>query len=345
MSWLRQIASQRYGFMILLYLPLVGCEDGSQYRAMQGDTMGTYYRIQYAQQQSCQPSQFVVDQLLLEFNQSLSTYIPDSELSRINKATGEKALAISERLALALATANEVWRETDGAFDVTVGPLVNLWGFGAEKPAQWPPSEQQQIAASATIGMQHLKLSADGLLRKQFSQTYIDLSSIAKGQAVDEVSEALIELGCQNFLVDIGGEVRSSGVNAQGKLWRVGIEVPESGRVGSIQRVLSVSNNSVATSGDYRNFKLLDGLRVDHVIDPRSGRPADNSVVSVTVVHSSAMWADAYATALMVLGAEQGLQFAEERNLAALILTKNPTGEVVERYTSPMQAYVLTDVE
>jgi thiamine biosynthesis lipoprotein len=109
--------------------------------------------------------------------------------------------------------------------------------------------------------------------------------------------------------------------------------------------VLSVSNTSVATSGDYRNFRLLDGLRVDHVIDPRSGQPADNSVVSVTVVHSSAMWADAYATALMVLGAEQGLQFAEERNLAALILTKNPTGEVVERYTSPMQAYVLTDVE
>ena len=136
MSWLRQIASQRYGFMVLLYLPLLGCEVGSEYRAMQGDTMGTYYRIQYAQQQSCQPSQFVIDKLLLEFNQSLSTYIPDSELSRINNATADKALAISERLALALTTANEVWRETEGAFDVTVGPLVNLWGFGAEKAGQ-----------------------------------------------------------------------------------------------------------------------------------------------------------------------------------------------------------------
>ena len=193
--------------------------------------------------------------------------------------------------------------------------------------------------------MQHIQLLPDGKIRKSFAATYIDLSAIAKGQAVDEVSQVLAGLGCKHFLVDIGGEVRATGLNNKGRAWRVGIEAPMPGRQGTVQRVLSVSDQSVATSGDYRNFRRVDGLRVDHVIDPRSGVPASNNVVSVTVVHPSAMWADAYATALMVLGVEEGLAFAEARDLAVLILTKSADATVAERYTAPMQPYLLSSAE
>lgn len=345
MSDSEKMARWRFGAAVLLFASLAGCDNAAQYRLMQGETMGTYYRIQYAQTSSCRPSQFTVDQLLGEFNQSLSTYIADSELSLINQTPAGQPVALSKRFEVALSAASELWQDSGGAFDVTVGPLVNLWGFGPTAPAQWPPTEQQQSAAAAAVGMQHLTVQADGALRKRFNETYIDFSSIAKGQAVDEVSEALTALGCEHFLVDIGGEVRGSGVNVKQGPWRVGIEVPDSAQIGAVQRVLSVSNISVATSGDYRNFREFEGQRVDHVIDPRTGKPADNAVVAVSIVHSSAMWADAYATTLMVLGAEQGLAFAEARQIPALVLTKSPTGEVVERYTAALQKHLLTQAE
>ena len=338
----------RYGrIWLLLAATLSGC-GGSQwpvYEAMQGSTMGTYYRVQYALSEACRPSQFAVEQQLIRFNQSLSTYIEDSELSLLNRAPAQQVSPISERLDLALTAALELWRDTGGAFDVTVGPLVNLWGFGPDQPKQWPPSDLLQAEAAASVGMQHIQLLPDGKIRKSFAATYIDLSAIAKGQAVDEVSQVLAGLGCQHFLVDIGGEVRATGLNNKGRAWRVGIEAPMPGRQGTVQRVLSVSDQSVATSGDYRNFRRVDGLRVDHVIDPRSGVPASNNVVSVTVVHPSAMWADAYATALMVLGVEAGLAFAEARDLAVLILTKSADATVAERYTAPMQPYLLSSAE
>jgi thiamine biosynthesis lipoprotein len=223
--------------------------------------------------------------------------------------------------------------------------LVNIWGFGPDQELPWPPSKAAQLDAAASVGMQHIELLSNRQLRKRLATTYIDLSAIAKGQAVDEIAETMSSMGCEHFLVDIGGEVRVKGLNSGGKLWRVGIEVPRSGQQGSVQRVLSVSGQSVATSGDYRNFRVIDGLRVDHVIDPRSGNPADNNVLSVTVVHPSAMWADAYATALMVLGLDAGLAYAESRGVATLILAKSADATITERYTSHMQAYLLGNPE
>jgi thiamine biosynthesis lipoprotein len=332
---------------LLLTLLLGGCGEPQQsaYEFLQGATMGTYYRVQFAPSASCRPSQFALDQQLLAFNQSLSTYIADSELSLLNKAPAQIPRPISERLSVALVAAVELWRDTAGAFDVTVGPLVNIWGFGPDQELPWPPSKAAQLDAAASVGMQHIELLSNRQLRKRLATTYIDLSAIAKGQAVDEIAETMSSMGCEHFLVDIGGEVRVEGLNSGGKLWRVGIEVPRSGQQGSVQRVLSVSGQSVATSGDYRNFRVIDGLRVDHVIDPRSGNPADNNVLSVTVVHPSAMWADAYATALMVLGLDAGLAYAESRGVATLILAKSADATITERYTSHMQAYLLGNPE
>ena len=174
-------------------------------------------------------------------------------------------MALSKRFEVALGAASELWQDSGGAFDVTVGPLVNLWGFGPTAPAQWPPTEQQQSAAAAAVGMQHLTVQADGALRKRFSETYIDFSSIAKGQAVDEVSEALIALIPSTFSWTLVAGSRS-GVNVKQGPWRVGIEVPTA-QIGEHSEC-SVSKISVATSGDYRNFREFEGQRVDHVIDP-----------------------------------------------------------------------------
>ena len=332
---------------LLLTLLLGGCGEPQQptYEFIRGATMGTYYRVQFEPSTSCRPSQFVLDQQLLAFNQSLSTYIADSELSLLNQAPAQALRPISERLNVALVVAFELWRDSSGAFDVTVGPLVNIWGFGPDQGLPWPPSEAAQVNAAASVGMQHIELLPNKQIRKRLAAAYIDLSAIAKGQAVDEIAEIMSGMGCEHFLVDIGGEVRVKGLNSAGKLWRVGIEVPRAGQQGSVQRVLGVSGQSVATSGDYRNFRVVDGLRVDHVLDPRSGIPADNNVLSVTVVHPSAMWADAYATALMVIGLDAGLAYAESRGLATLILAKSADAGVTERYTSHMQEYLLGNPE
>lgn len=332
---------------LILAVSLGGCGGATwpAYEILQGETMGTYYRVQYAPSARCRPSQFVLDQQLVAFNQSMSTYISDSELSLLNEAPAQDVRPISRRLSTALRAAVELWRDSQGAFDVTVGPLVNIWGFGPDKAAPWPPSEASQRNAAASVGMQHIELLTNNRVRKRLATAYIDVSAIAKGQAVDELAESMLNLGCEHFLVDIGGEVRVQGLNSARTLWRVGIEVPEPGQQGSVQRILSVSGQSVATSGDYRNFRVVEGLRVDHVIDPRSGIPADNNVVSVTVVHPSAMWADAYATTLMVLGLDSGLEYAESRSLAALILAKNADATVTERYTSHMQPFLLSNPE
>lgn len=345
MNGLQRLGYGRIWLLLAVTLNACGGPQWPAYEFLQGSTMGTYYRVQYAASDSCRPSQFVLEQQLIAFNQSLSTYIEDSELSLLNEVPAQQTRTMSERLSVALTAALELWRDTDGAFDVTVGPLVNIWGFGPDKAVQWPPTERSQRVAAASVGMQHIELLPNRQIRKHLATTYIDLSSMAKGQAVDEVSQTMASLGCEHFLVDIGGEVRASGLNSERRPWRVGIEVPRSGQQGSVQRVLSVTDNSVATSGDYRNFRVADGLRVDHVIDPRIGAPASNNVVSVTVVHPSAMWADAYATALMVLGVEQGLAYAKRHGLAALILTKSADAKVAERYTSAMQTYLLSNAE
>ena len=166
----------------------------------------------------------------------------------------------------------------------------------------------------------------DGQLAKLRPGVYIDLSALAKGYGVDRLAEVYLAAGCGDFMVDIGGEIRVSGLSPRGGPWRIGIEVPDPSAIGVSQTVLALSDISVATSGDYRNFRMVDGVRVDHVIDPRSGAPADNRVVSATVLHPSAMWADAYATALMVMELEEGMAFAEREGIAVYLMSHAEDG-------------------
>ena len=230
-----------------------------------------------------------------------------------------------------------VWQETRGAFDVTIGPLVNLWGFGPTN-AEETPTEFEQEAVAERIGMENLELASNSIVKKQ-PNLFIDLSAIAKGYAVDRVAEKLSSLGCKDYLVDIGGESFVKGQNQAGTPWKIGIEVPSPDRRG-IQRVLALSDLAIATSGDYRNFRETAVGRVSHVMDPRNKLPVTSNIVSATVLHRSAMMADAYATSMMVLGYEDGMKLAEAQNFPVYLLLEESGGRLEERYNDHMMEYL-----
>jgi len=315
--------------------------------------MGTYYSIQASplgrDGQACLADTRAVSRVLDTVNLSMSTYLSDSEITLFNKSMGGTSVEVSQALIDVVTVAAQMWQRSGGAFDATVGPLVNLWGFGAgtsaaEVDAQQAPTQEAQVRARNKVGMEKLSIVGHNLT-KSIDDLYVDLSALAKGYGVDQLSDLLITNHCQDFMVDIGGEIRVSGQSAKGEHWQIGIEVPDPSQLGTLQAILRLSDLSIATSGDYRNYRIINGLRVDHVIDPRSGGHASSNVVSTTVLHPSAMWADAYATTLMVLDMQAGLDFANQEGIPAYIVVRhtNSDGEqnLEARYNSAMQTYLL----
>ena len=343
----RQIFDVSRWLLFFLLGCSAGCSEQPQSGQFSGPTMGTMYAVRWhdvANGQRCQASQAEVADVLAQINAAMSTYLPDSELSQLNQTRAGVWADLSPELAEVISVAQTIWRQSGGAFDVTVGPLVNLWGFGPDSGVMQPSATQQQ-QAGAFVGMDKLEI-VGARLRKQHANLYIDLSALAKGYAVDRVAELLDQSGCDQFMVDIGGEIRTQGKNRRGSPWQIGIEVPDSNQLGTLHTVLGLSDLSIATSGDYRNFRLVDNVRVDHVIDPRTRVPAANAVVSATVLHASAMWADAYATVLMVLGVEEGLAFADEQGFPAYVMYRTSTQDETQalrfeaRYNKQMAVFL-----
>ncbi len=278
----------------------------------------------------------VIDQRLLVFNQHMSTYISDSELSLLNQATLDTWLPISPMMLEVLQTSRRVYQQSEGAFDITVGPLVNVWGFGPEDRAS-TPSLQEVQQAREHVGMQHVLL--DGEQLKKTAPVYMDLSAVAKGFATDVLARLLESHGFYDYMVEIGGELKIRGRNPRGSTWVIGIEKPTFGRSGSVQ-ALTGDNVAIATSGDYRNYYEQDGKRVSHTIDPLTGAPITHALVSVTVVSASGALADAYATALNVLGPERARAMAERENLAAFFVVRE--GESYQlSFTEPFKQYMV----
>ncbi len=321
----------------LVFTSLSACD--RSYVTISGQTMGTYYGVTYDPDQ-CQLTQQQVDAQLEAVNASMSTYLPDSELMRINHGD-VGAYRVSAMLADVLAAAREINSTTDGAFDVSVGPLIELWGFGATE-IDHPPDEVAQQRAQANIG-QDLWRVQDNTLFKKRAGLALNLSAIAKGYAVDLVAQQLAHTGCSNFMVDIGGELKVAGTNAANKEWRLGIELPDAAQLGQTTAIVEIGAGAVATSGDYRNFQVLDGKRVHHIFDPRVGRPVQSQVVSATVVHPSAMIADGYATAFLVLPPRESLAIADAQGLAVYLIyyagDADSTHESV--YNAAMQQYLI----
>jgi thiamine biosynthesis lipoprotein len=229
---------------------------------------------------------------------------------------------------------------TDGAFDITVGPLVNLWGFGPDDSRKEPPSAEAIDAAMLATGREYLHADCEvPAIRKDRAKLYIDLSAYAKGLAADDISTLLDSENIANYLVEIGGDLRARGHNASNAKWRIAIERPDqSGN--TVEKIIHVHDLSVATSGDYRNFFEFEGRRYSHTIDPRTGRPVTHNLASATVLGESAAFADAMATAMMVLGPEAGMALAEREDIAADLLLRD-SGAITEHMSSKFKS--LTD--
>jgi thiamine biosynthesis lipoprotein len=298
--------------------------------------MGTWYHIKvaaYPDDLTADNLQHEVDIRLNEINRQMSTYLDDSELSRFNRHADGDWFAVSPEFALVVSTAQQIAEGTDGAFDVTVGPLVNLWNFGPNPQPERMPSDEEIAEARARVDYRAIEVrQTPPALRKSQPLVYVDLSAIAKGFAVDAIAELLDEQGVRAYMVEIGGEVRTKGKKPDGEPWRIGIERPVStGRL--IQRVVELGDDALATSGDYRNYFDWQGRTFSHEIDPRTGRPVDHALASVSVIAENCMTADALATALIVLGPEEALRYAKEHDVDVLLILRRD--DAFEEITTP----------
>lgn len=305
----------------------VSCSHAPQQLAIRGETMGTTYHVRYVSadpQHNPERVKEAIDAVLVQVNARMSTYDPNSELSRFNQRLQTTPVVISRALEQVLRRALEIAVESDGALDVTVGPLVNLWGFGPQARPEKIPTDAELAAIRERVGYQLLTLE-NHQISKQVPELYVDLSTIAKGYGVDRVALLLEQLEIQNYLIEIGGEMRMKGSKPGAEPWRIAIEKPISTER-SVQRVVELGDAAVATSGDYRNYYEHDGVRFSHIIDPQTGKPIQHNLVSVTVIASNCMDADAYATALTVMGPQRALEFAEQKQLAVLLITREEDG-------------------
>lgn len=332
----RGLSKRGVWFVLLLVFLLGGCAEkvaddwpyGFEYR---GSTMGTTFSVKVTLLPAIQSPDALkaeIDALLNDINQQMSTYLPDSELSRFNAQRTTDWVEVSPELYTVVATAQQISQLTEGAFDISVGPLVNLWGFGPDPSRDSAPPLESIEALRDRVGYQLLALrETPPALKKQHPDMYLDLSALAKGYGVDRVAALLESKGMHDYLVEIGGELKLSGLNARRERWHIAIEKPISGwRM--VQKIIPITDIGVATSGDYRNYFEQDGKRYSHTIDPATGYPIAHTLASVTLLAPSSMLADAWATAMMVLGAERGMALAVQQNLAAYFLIKHDEGFV-----------------
>lgn len=280
-------------------------------------------------------------------NQQMSTYIDDSELSRFNHSTQvDTWLDVSPETAKVVAYALEVAADSNGAFDPTVGPVVDLWGFGPPERRPQPPTDEEVSTALESVSYRNVKVREDPpALQKAVATVQLDLSAVAKGYGVDAIGEELEAVGCTSYMVEIGGEVLTKGRKPGGAAWRIGIEAAAPGAK-TLSKVLALTDEAIATSGDYRNFFEYEGRRYSHTIDPITGRPVEHDLAVVTVRAATCMQADALATAILALGPRAGYDWAEDRGLAALLVERQ--GDAVRElpttaWTKALAADAATD--
>lgn len=330
LNWLR------FAVVILGVVLAIGCDSGRDsaasegYRRLEGYAMGTTWSVQFrANGQELEELHREINELLARLESDLSTWRDDSKISRFNATESTDWFPVSSEFVEIIVAARIVNRLSEGAFDPSVYPLVQLWGFGPGERPEDEPTEKQVEDCLATVGFHQLEArETDPALRKNHPHLEIDLSALAKGFAVDQVSELLETLNLTDHLVEFGGELYGMGLSSKGRPWRVGIELPLVGESEIGERV-ELSGRALATSGDYRNFLEIDGERFSHVIDPRTGRPLPQRGLAVSVMADSCMDADAWATALTLLGVDAGLPLAEKIGIAAhftRIVDGNMTG-------------------
>lgn len=304
---------------------------------LDGKTMGTFWRVSVigVDEAKAQALRAKVQAQLDADDRLLSTWKNDSALMRFNHATDTRPWPVSEAMADIVTLSLRIGAKTHGAMDITVGPLVNLWGFGPYKQPVATPDAQAIAAAKARTGLQHLQVinqSGRQFLQKDIPDLFVDLSTVGEGYAADHLARLMEQEGISRYLVSVGGALVSRGMNGEGKPWRVAIQKPTD-RENAVQAIVDINGHGISTSGSYRNYYELDGKRISHVIDPQTGQPITHKLVSVTVIAPTALEADGWDTGLMVLGPEKAQQVVREQGLAVYMIVKE--GEGFKTWMSP----------
>jgi len=334
--------------MLVATLFFAGCDSATQATqapasapvVLEGKTMGTYWRVSVVDIDAARAEKLrsrIQTQLDAD-DQLLSTWKNDSALMRFNLSKSLSPWPVNEAMADIVTTSLRVGAKTQGAMDITVGPLVNLWGFGPDKQPVQIPTQAQIDAAKAKTGLRHLTVinqAGRQYLQKDLPELYVDLSTVGEGYAADHLARLMEREGIARYLVSVGGALNSRGMNAEGRPWRVAIQKPTD-RENAVQAVVDINGHGISTSGSYRNYYELDGKRLSHVIDPQTGRPIEHNLVSVTVIAPTALEADAWDTGLMVLGAERAKEVVRREGLAVYMITRE--GEAFKTWMSPQFA-------
>ncbi len=341
-SWIRPALA----LVAAATLALAGCsfEPEEKIWEISGGVFGTSYTVDLVLAEDPDKLDALaagIETVLEQVDSSMSTWRPESELSRFNTVEDQSQwFPISRPLFEVLAAARNISELSDGAFDVTVGPVVNLWGFGPQARPETVPDEATLAAVLADVGYETLELREEPPAVRSSRRQYVDLSAIAKGYAVDAVSEYLAGEGIEAFLVEIGGEVRAHGRKPGNEPWRLAIEEPIS-EARQVNRIVVLENQAMATSGDYRNYYEAEGQRFSHTIDPDTGRPIGHNLASVTVIVENCALADGLATAFNVMGHERAMALATRLNLAAYFIVRGEAG--FETYQTPAFSSYIVD--
>jgi len=317
-----------------------------QERVFNGKTQGTDYTIKTVADvlsgQRREDLERTIAARLEQIDRAMSNYRSDSEVSRFNNLRDITPFAATADFIEILAIARDVSAATEGAFDVTVAPLVELWGFGPAGQERRTPTDVEIEHVRQNVGFRNIEINAEkSTITKHNPDIRCDLNAIAQGYTVDKLAADMEAAGFTDYMIEVGGEVRARGHNTSGNVWRIGVEKPIPGKR-AIDRVVLLENRALSTSGDYRKYYEKDGVRISHTIDPHTGRPITHRLASVSVIHDQCAVADAYATALMVLGPDKGYDLAQKKGIAALFIIHAGADGFTEKMTEPFRKALLS---
>jgi len=317
----------RFGLMSLITL-LSACGNGDSLENITGPTMGSTYSIKYVRQAGLPAAaevQVEVEKILAEVDRQLSTYRSDSDIERFNQLPANRCQAMPPSVVELVRVGEQLSEQSDGSYDLTVEPLLNLWGFGPQARDEKVPSAVALAEVRQRVGHDHLRIKGNQLCKD--AAVEVDFNSIAAGYAVDRIAARLEALGIHNYLAEATGELKAAGRKLDGSPWRIALEEPRDDRQVA-ERIVTIDGYGLSTSGDYRNYFEQGGQRYSHTFDARTGAPVAHALASVTVIHPSAMMADGLSTLLLILGPERGWDYAQKHDIAAFFVMRADKGFV-----------------
>lgn len=321
--------NRQKGYFLVLFVALSGCGNGDSMESFGGPTMGSTYSIKYLRHAGLPAPTEVrvqVEKILAEVDQQMSTYRSDSDIERFNGLPSNRCQKMPASILKLVRVGERLSEQSEGSFDLTLEPLLNLWGFGPQARNEKVPSAQALAEVRQRVGYQHLRIDGDQLCKD--AAVEVDFNSIAAGYAVDTIAAKLEAIGIHNYLAEATGELKAAGKKLDGSSWRIALEEPRDDQQVA-ERIIAVDGYGVSTSGDYRNYFVQDGRRYSHTFDARAGAPVSHTLASVTVIHPSALMADGLSTLLLILGPERGWDYAEKHDIGAFFVIRADTGFVI----------------